>query len=395
LTLNWFITTFAKILKLDKMKKILALLAIGVIVSTAVFSQTQKRTSAYMYNKNGQLDKAMVEINEAILNEKTSADPKTWMYRGEIYYNISTSPLPAYQALDTNAALVSYQSFMKAKEYDAKGVYTEEINPYLGNLTNEFYRIGGTSFQAGNYNKAIANFETAFNIAEGIGKFDTIAAFNIGMCGVLSEQPKVAAKYLQKCVDVNFKDPRIYMFYNRAAKQMGDTTLAFSIVQQGRERFPDDVSILLEEAQLYLETGQNEKLLNSLLIAVKSDPTNANLFFLIGKCYDDKKDIKLAEQNYMKAAELNPDFFEAYYNLGAIYVNIAAEYQAQANDLPLNETAKYDQLTNLANEQLALAVPYLENALQVRPDDQQTKAALREAYARLKMTEKLQKLNQQ
>lgn len=377
------------------MKRTVILFVISLIISFSGYSQTAKRTSAYMYNKNGQLDKAVESINEAILNEKTSQDAKTWMYRGEIYYNISTSPLPAYQALDTNAALVSYQSFMKAKEYDAKGQYSEEIAPYLNGLVNEFYRLGGVSFQESNYNNAIDNFEIAFNIASSLGKFDTIAAFNIGMSGVLSEQPKVAAEYLKKCVDVQFDDPRIYMFYNRAAKQLGDTTLAFQVVELGRERYPEDLSILLEQAQLYLETDQKEELLTSLQEAVKADPNNATLYFLMGKSYDDLKNVELAEKNYKKAAELNPDFFEAYYNMGAIYVNKAAEMQAEANDLPLNETAKYNELTEEANKNLAIAVPYLENALQIRPDDQPTILALKEAYGRLKMNDKLQKLNNQ
>ena len=199
------------------MKKIAILLVISIIAGFNGYTQTAKRTSAYMYNKNGQLDKAMESINEAIEHEKTATDAKTWMYRGMIYYNISISPLPAYQALDTNAAVVSYQSFMRAKEYDDKGQYTGEIEPYMNGLVNEFYRIGGESFQESNYNNAIENFEIAFNIAESLGKFDTIAAFNIGMSGVLSEQPNVAAEYLKKCVDVQFDDPRIYMFYNRAA----------------------------------------------------------------------------------------------------------------------------------------------------------------------------------
>lgn len=377
------------------MKKTIILLMFSMIIAVSGYSQTSKRTSAYMYNKNGQLDKALETINEAILNEKTSMDPKTWMYRGIIYYNISTSPLPAYQELDTNAAYVSYQSFLKAKEYDTKGTYATEIEPYMNGLTNEFYRIGGESFQASDYNQAIENFKLAFNIGESLGKFDTIAAFNIGMSGVLSNQPKVAAEYLKKCVDVDFKDPRIYMFYNRAAKQLGDTTLAFQIVDLGRQRFPDDLSILLEQAQLYLETDQKEELLTSLQQAVVADPENATLYFLIGKSYDDLRELDLAEKNYKKAAELNPDFFEAFYNLGAIYVNKAAEIQGEANDLPLNETAKYNQMTDEANKNLAIAVPYLENALQIRPDDQATIIALKEAYGRLNMNDKLQKLNNQ
>jgi len=51
--------------------------------------------------------------------------------------------------------------------------------------------------------------------------------------------------------------------------------------------------------------------------------------------------------------------------------------------------------TEEANRNLSIAVPYLENALQIRPDDQPTILALKEAYGRLKMNDKLQKLNNQ
>ena len=213
------------------------------------------------------------------------------------------------------------------------------------------------------------------------------------MAGVLSDNPKVAAEYLEKCVEVQFDEPRVYMFYNRSVKQLGDTARAVEIIAQGRERYPEELSLLLEEAQLYLETGQKEELLKSLLAAVEADPENSNLYFLIGKTYDDRKEFGLAEEYYSKAAEIKPDFFEAYYNIGAIYVNQAAEVQALANDLPLSETAKYDEYNDQATGYLELAVPYLEKSLELQPDDLPTINALKEAYARLKMNDKLENLN--
>jgi len=115
----------------------------------------------------------------------------------------------------------------------------------------------------------------------------------------------------------------------------------------------------------------------------------------LGKTYDDEGNIPEAEKYYQKAADLNPDFFEAYYNMGAVYVNKAAEIQAEANDLPLDQMDEYAKLTEKANENLAKAVPHLEKALEIKPDDAPTIAALKETYARLKMDDKLEKLNQQ
>ena len=377
------------------MKKLGILIGFGLLISMSLFAQSNKRTSAYMYLQNQQLDKAKEAIDEAILHEKTKHDAKTWLYRGMIYYNIATSPLPAFKELDPNAANVAYESLLNAKEYDVKGKYTDDVALYLANLTQVFYAAGGENFQNHDYDAAIKDFETAYRIGEANNVMDTIAAFNIGMAGVLSDNPEVAAEYLSKCVEAKFDDPRVYLFYNRSEKQLGDTTRAFEIIREGRERYPEDLSLLLEEAQLYLETGQKEALLNSLLEAVEADPTNYNLYFLIGKTYDDRKEYELAEEYYKKASEVNPEFFEAYYNIGAIYVNQAAESLSVANDLPLNETEKYEELKKEADKYLEKAIPYLEKSLELRPDDAPTIHALKEAYARLKMTDKLEKLNNQ
>lgn len=373
------------------MKKIALLLGLSLIISMS-FAQNFERTSAYNYNRDGKLDKAKESIDKASVHPKTSIDAKTWLYKGMIYYNIAQSPLPAYNELDTNAAKVAYEALVKAKELDVKGKLTKDIDLNLGNLVNVFYQKGGEKFNTGDFSSAIEDFEYAFKIAEVAGKFDTVAAFNIGMAGVKGDNPKVAAEYLQKCIDVDFADPRVYMFYNRSAKQLGDTTRALEIIRQGREKFPNEMSLLLEEAQLYLESGETVKLQQSLLKAIEKDATNSNLLFLLGKTYDDQKDYDNAELYYGKAAEAQPDFFEAYYNIGAIYVNKAAELQAKASELPLDAQKEYDELQTEADKNLEKAVPFLEKSLELNSEDVYTRNALKEAYARLKMNDKLKEL---
>ena len=377
------------------MKQITLVISLILLVSIGLNGQSNKRTSAYMYLQNNQLDKAKEAIDEASVHEKTAQDAKTWLYKGMIYYQLSTGQLPMYNELAPDAANVAYEALLNAKKFDVKGKYGDEISQYLSYLTQIFYAEGGTSFQEGDYDAAIQDFVKAYDIAIENNSFDTIAAFNIGMAGVLSDQPDIAAQYLAKCVEVKFDDPRVYTFYNRAEKQLGDTARAFEIIKEGRERYPEELSLLLEEAQLYLDTGQKEELIASLTEAVEADPTNANLFFLLGKTYDDKKEYDAAESYYKKAAEVNPEFFEAYYNAGAIYINQAAEVQSEANDLPLNETEKYEELNQQATDLIEKAVPYLEKALEIRPDDNSTLVTLKEAYSRLKMDDKLEKLNAQ
>jgi len=99
-----------------------------------------------------------------------------------------------------------------------------------------------------------------------------------------------------------------------------------------------------------------------------------------------------AEKAYLKAIELKPDYFEANYNLGALYVNQAAEIQNEANKLKLNDPT-YDSKKAEADKILQKSIPYLETATQLDPKDKSTLLALKEIYTRLSMYEKLKNVN--
>jgi tetratricopeptide (TPR) repeat protein len=101
-----------------------------------------------------------------------------------------------------------------------------------------------------------------------------------------------------------------------------------------------------------------------------------------------------AEEYYRRATEVKPDFFEAYYNIGAIYNNKAAQLTQAANNLPLDQVDEYNKLIDEANKSLEEAMPYLEKALEINPEDQLTIQALKEVYTRLKMNDKLESLNE-
>jgi tetratricopeptide (TPR) repeat protein len=379
------------------MKKLVLSISMSLLFITAGFAQKSNRTSAYMYKEKGQLAEAKEAIDKAVQNEKTKNDPKTWLYYGEIYYAIATSPLPQFQKLDSTAAIKAFHAFQKAKKLDVgkKHKIVKEADEYIKKLSNVFYAKGAEVFKKQDYQKAILYFEDAFKVSQELGKFDTTAAYNIGITGVLGKDPKVAAEYLKKCVDVKFHDPKIFIYYNRALQQLGDTAGAEAAIKEGRKRFPQNLSLLLEQAQLYLERGDANKLIASLkkAIAQKPDnPSNANFNFLIGKSYDDMGKQDSAEIYYKKAIQVNPKFFEAYYNIGAIYVNKAAKIQKEANDLPLSENKKFEALEKQANANLKKAIPWLEKALELNPNDGPTIKGLKEAYARLKMNDKLKEL---
>jgi len=397
------------------MRKIVVTLLVSLFVTTGIYAQKSKRTSAYNYNKEfdnkiemhklkkdeksleeakAALKLAKENIDPTITHEKTMNDPKTWLYRGIIYYNDARLPidLDSLGKINTESALTSFESLKKAKELDVKKRYKTDIDLYLQNLYNLFFSQGATSFNEKDYALAKSDLKEAFAIQQLKGTFDTTAAFYVGLVSYLDKDADNTIDYMQKCDEVNFKDPRIYIYWNRALKMKGDTAAAIQVVQKAREKYPEELQILLEEAQIYLEKGENEKLKTSLLQAVEKDSNNANLWFLLGKTFDDDGDKVKAEKYYTRATEANPDFFEAYYNIGAIYNNKASELMKLANDLPLEESAKYDKLIKEANGYLEQAVPWLEKALKIKPDDTYTLHALKEAYNKLKLYDKAKAL---
>ena len=141
------------------------------------------------------------------------------------------------------------------------------------------------------------------------------------------------------------------------------------------------------------------------MVAKEKEPKNVSVLYAIGVTYDLlKNDTKLsaeerskyfdaAIQAYKETIDVDPNYFDALFNLGAIYFNKGGEVINEANKLPINETAKYDKMLADGNNYLNLALPYLEKCETIQPKDKNTLVSLKEIYARLSMKQKLDAVN--
>ena len=152
--------------------------------------------------------------------------------------------------------------------------------------------------------------------------------------------------------------------------------------------------ILIAETNIYLSTKQNDKAIDNLTAAVEKDPMNPTIHYAVGVTYAGMGKEAEAEAAYKQAVELKNDYFEANYNLGALYVNQAAGFIEQANKLPLSATKEYDELKARADDILKKSLPYLETASQLDPNDKSTLLSLKEIYTRLQMYEKMKVVNE-
>jgi len=98
-----------------------------------------------------------------------------------------------------------------------------------------------------------------------------------------------------------------------------------------------NVNVLVKIATIYFYVKDYKKADEYLDMAAQVEPHNANMFFVRGMLHRDKKENKLAILNFQKAAENNPEYYEAYMMLGLIFSEmndtIAIQYYHTACNL--------------------------------------------------------------
>ena len=78
---------------------------------------------------------------------------------------------------------------------------------------------------------------------------------------------------------------------------------------------------------------------------------------------------------------MKPDYFDANYNLGALYYNQAVDIIKKAQDE--NDNDKYNKMMDKAKGIMKVALPYLEKAYSIKGTDKNTMISLKELYYRL------------
>jgi tetratricopeptide (TPR) repeat protein len=97
------------------------------------------------------------------------------------------------------------------------------------------------------------------------------------------------------------------------------------------------------------------------------EPTDFSLYFAEGTLHDRLNNFEEAEKSYKKSIELNSEYYDALFNLGALYFNAGVELLEQANKVPAREVEKYDELIEKSNVKFRLSIPYIERAYEVTP----------------------------
>lgn len=376
------------------------ILLVLLFAGTCIFAQKGKVSSALSYKESGKLDKAVESIEETIDVNNPKSDnsiswPRTWEVRGEIYQAIFQTKDEAYKKLNADPLTVAFESYLKALELDDKDRFSNSVKIKLTLLIGDLTNQAVAGFNEENYEVALKSFEQILAIedtpiykGEDSTSVDTVIIFNAGLAAYNAQKYDKAIEYYKKAAEYKYNGAKTYSLISSSYKQIGDTVNALNILKEGLKEYSSNGAILVEVINIYLDANKVDDAMKYLEIAISQDPTNASYYFAQGTLFDKLQKIDEAANCYMKAIEYKDDYFDAYYNLGALYYNKGVKQVDVANAIPSNQPDKYEEEKEKADIEFKKAIPYMEKAHEINPTDKFTLESLKTLYYRLKMLDK-------
>lgn len=373
-----------------------ALTLILILVISGAFAQSAKVVSAYNYMKPqyNELDKAKESIDQAAQHPKTSMDAKTWYYRGQVYYKLYQSTDEKFANLDDNPLLVAYKSFVKAKELDVKGRYEKDLLFEIQRIASNIFNKGIDEFEQQKYERSLESYETVIELGRlpYINQVDTAAFYNAALAADQAGKFDKAIEYYLKTAEFGYEGSKVYKYIADIYMTKGDTVAALDSYKKGIEAYPEDnVALYIELINFYLVKGDLDQAQGFIEKALEKDSKNASLWYVYGLSME-KKDDERALEAFIKATEINPEYYDAFYMAGLIHFNRGVEANKVEQEIPLNDTEGYELAKEKTNSHFLLSLPYFEKALLLNVDDSATLDALKQLYYRFKMTEKLEEV---
>jgi len=164
--------------------------------------------------------------------------------------------------------------------------------------------------------------------------------------------------------------------------QLGQDDKALEAYAKARASNPDDVNLILQEANLHYKSGDKEKFKTLMAEAATMEPENADLQYNIGVINMEQGNLEEARASYLKALEVDPNYTNALLNLSTTYVNEGNGLIDEMNTLgnSRSDIARYDELRELKDDLFGKGAKILEDALILKPDNQGLLSQLKNIY---------------
>lgn len=374
------------------MKRGLFSIVLLMVVSFAFAQQKNVRDAKTIANDvKPDFKKAESLINEALKNPETMNDAATWDAAGLVQKRIIEEEMKNAYLQKPFDTLRAYNSVLKMYEYFLKCDELAEVPNEKGKIKNKYRKTNATTMLAERNNLVSGGIEyfnvnDAANALKFFGTYVESASYpmlnekgNLAVSDTLlpqiayyavlaasnSENPDMVLKYAPVASKSKNKDEAStsMQLMSDALKSKGDTIAWIKSLQDGILAFPENQFFFANLVDYFSSSNQPQKAMEFADNMLSKEPNNPLYLYVKAYLFHNMNEYDNAITYYKKATDVDPNYAEAYSNLGLVYI-MKAQQSADAASADLTDTKSQEAVKSYYQE----AKVYLEKARQLKPD---------------------------
>jgi len=402
------------------MKKLVAI-TFALLFASVSFAQKKELKAAEKAIKNGNFAEAKTLLSK-VESLMTSLDDKS---KGKYHFLLG-------KALYADGSGAEADMGKAIESLNKSGsAYSAQANEMKSGMVNTFLTKANTALEQKNYSASSSGFEKAYRLSPK----DTLYLFYAASIAVNGQEYDSALKFYNELQEMKYSGAETEyvalsketgeeeVFPNKAMRDIsvkagthikptekttkarsgeiaknialiyvsqGDNEKAISAMKEARESNPDDLNLLLNEANVYYKMGNTAKYKELITEAASKDPNNPELLYNLGVISVESGDKEGAKGYYKKAIEVDPSYFNAQLNMAALLLSEEDVLNEAMGALGMSaaDERKYDELKTQKNNLYKSAIPYLTSALELKPNNINAAKTLMSIYSALDDTAK-------
>jgi tetratricopeptide (TPR) repeat protein len=418
------------------MKKNYFIVLILLLFTGTIKAQKEKIKEAEKEMNSGNMQNAVAilkSIEYQVYNSKDDERAQYYFILGSSYLGLADKKTE--EGKNLVLATKSYRETIKIESESGKRRYTGQIQSSFKNIKEKLIKIAANDFKEKKYiDSANERYEAYLTDTK-----DTINLYNSASAFVNGKDYNTALKHYETLKAINFSGIGTnYFATNRMTKteenfstesdrdlsiqagthekprtekriskrgeiyknmallyvQKGDQEKAKKVISDARLKNPEDISLALAEADLYLENKDYASYKKTIDPILKKNQNDVDLVYNLGVLSAKAQNTTDAENFYLKAITLNPKYVNAYINLSFLKLDEGETINEEMNKLGTSavEMEKYDTLKVKRDNVYKKAIPYLQKVIEINPEDEDTPKSLLSVYNALEMTAEYKEL---
>lgn len=411
------------------MKSKYVILASALLISVATFAQKDQIKAAEKALKGGNPQEAITILNAAESASATAPDTEKAQYffvKGTAYLELANKKVEEGQNL--SLAAKAYQDLLAVEKASGKDKYSSQVATSIINIK---YKLMDSAIADTKTDKHLEGAKKLYD-AYLLDKKDTINLYYAASTYVNGKDYTTALKMYEELKALNYsgkgtsylamnkltgqedlyntakerdlavklgihEKPRkeaipskrgeIYKNIALILVQDGKTEEAKKAISDARKANPEDTSLILTEANLYLETKDFDTYKKLVGEALEKNPNDVDLIFNLGVLSANAKNLVDAEKYYKKVMEIDPKYINAYINFSALKLEDEKVIIDEMNKLGTSakDMKRYEVLKSKREELFKSIIPYLQKAVELDPKNIDVSKTLLNVYSALEM----------